>query len=428
MRFQTLSEWLDWQQQLHPKSIELGLERVGRVFDRMSLGKVADQVITIAGTNGKGSTVAYYETWLKNAGFRVGSYTSPHILHYNERIRIDTQTVTDDQLCLAFSAIDEARDQTPLTYFEFGTLAAMYLMHQQQVDIAIFEVGLGGRLDAVNIIDPDLAHITMIGLDHQDWLGDTRELIGIEKAGILRENGRAIYNDPRPVSAVIEQMNSLNTHSSILGIDYEYSLIDEHFMEWKSVELSLRLQPPLQGDHQALNISGVLAGLNSLGYLDGLNLQVIIDRFKGVSLAGRLQHAESLLPATVWLDVGHNEDAAQVISEFLKQTKRGMSEQGKVYLLLGMLADKNPRAFVRKFSSEVDEWWLMGLECERGMSAREIGNQVDGLIETGQVFENALLAMEHAMSSLNNQDILLVTGSFFSVEATLKTPYLNSVS
>ena len=428
MRFQTLSEWLDWQQQLHPKSIELGLERVGRVFDRMSLGKVADQVITIAGTNGKGSTVAYYETWLKNAGFRVGSYTSPHILHYNERIRIDTQAVTDDQLCLAFSAIDEARDKTPLTYFEFGTLAAMYLMHQQQVDIAIFEVGLGGRLDAVNIIDPDLAHITMIGLDHQDWLGDTRELIGIEKAGILRENGRAIYNDPRPVSAVIEQMNSLNTHSSILGIDYEYSLIDEHFMEWKSVELSLRLQPPLQGDHQALNISGVLAGLNSLGYLDGLNLQVIIDRFKGVSLAGRLQHAESLLPATVWLDVGHNEDAAQVISEFLKQTKRGMSEQGKVYLLLGMLADKNPRAFVRKFSSEVDEWWLMGLECERGMSAREIGNQVDGLIETGQVFENALLAMEHAMSSLNNQDILLVTGSFFSVEATLKTPYLNSVS
>lgn len=428
MRFQTLSEWLDWQQQLHPKSIELGLERVSQVFDRLSLGKVANQIITIAGTNGKGSTVAYYETWLKNTGFRVGSYTSPHILHYNERIRIDAQSVTDDKLCQAFAAIDEARDQTPLTYFEFGTLAAMYLMHQQQVDIAIFEVGLGGRLDAVNIIDADLAHITMIGLDHQDWLGDTRELIGFEKAGILRENGRAIYNDPKPVSTVIEQMRLLNVDSSILGADYEYSLIEHHLMNWRSGDLSLHLQPPLQGAHQALNISGVLAGLNALGYLDGVDAEIIIDRFKGLNCAGRLQQVESQLAATVWLDVGHNEDAAKVISDFLKQKKRNMSDQGRIYILLGMLGDKNSPAFVGKFSSEVDQWWLMGLDCERGMSASEISHQVGESIQIGQVFENAARALEHAMSSLNNQDILLVTGSFFSVEATLKTPYLNSAT
>lgn len=425
MRFQTLSEWLDWQQQLHPKDIELGLDRVKKVFERLSISPIAKQIITIAGTNGKGSTVAYYETWLKNAGLRVGSYTSPHLLNYNERIRIDTKPVSDNALMQAFSEIDRVRDQTKLTYFEFGTLAAMYLMTQQKVDVAILEVGLGGRLDAVNIVDASLAQITPIGLDHQDWLGDNRDQIGLEKAGILREQGLAVYNDPDPTTSIIQQLKNLKCNFSIYSKDYNYRWLDDQFIEWSSGDKKITLQPPLTGDHQALNISGVLEGLKLLGHLNGLSEQEVRQNFNGVKCFGRLQQIETSLPAQVWVDVGHNEDAARVISRFLQQKQNTLQQGGKVIVLMGMLTDKQPQAFVEQLESIVDEWWLLGLNCERGLSAPQLEEYVNGSIKVSRTFNHVEQSVEHAMSSLNNKDILLVTGSFYSVEAFLKTSQIN---
>ena len=196
MRFNSLDQWLEWQTVLHGKAIDLGLERVQQVAVRLGVGKIAGQVITVAGTNGKGSTVAAYENWLRQAGFSVASYTSPHLLKYNERIKYNLQPVTDTTLCAAFEAVEDARGDTSLTYFEFGTLAALYLFQQWQPDYVILEVGLGGRLDAVNIIDADLVHLTPIGIDHQAWLGEDREQIGFEKAGVLRDGISVVLNDP----------------------------------------------------------------------------------------------------------------------------------------------------------------------------------------------------------------------------------------
>ncbi|MFV2032828.1 MAG: folylpolyglutamate synthase/dihydrofolate synthase family protein, partial [Gammaproteobacteria bacterium] len=184
MRFDTLGEWLDWQLSLHDKTIELGLDRAAAVASELGIESIAGKVITVAGTNGKGSTVACYENWLHRAGFTVGSYTSPHLLHYNERIKLNTHSVSDDLICKAFEVIDTARRGVTLTYFEFGTLAALWIIDQQQPDYALLEVGLGGRLDAVNIIDADMVHLTSIGIDHQGWLGNSRDKIGYEKAGV----------------------------------------------------------------------------------------------------------------------------------------------------------------------------------------------------------------------------------------------------
>jgi dihydrofolate synthase/folylpolyglutamate synthase len=194
MRFHTLDEWLDWQIQLHSKSIDLGLERVSEVASRLQISHIAKYVITVAGTNGKGSTVACYENWLSRAGYSVASYTSPHLLRYNERIRLDLKMIADEPLCEAFEAVEQARQGTALTYFEYGTLAAFWLIQRHNPDYAILEVGLGGRLDAVNIIDADLVHLTSIGIDHQGWLGDSREKIGFEKAGVLRQGIRVVCN------------------------------------------------------------------------------------------------------------------------------------------------------------------------------------------------------------------------------------------
>ena len=186
MRFDTLEQWLEWQTVLHEKAIDLGLDRVWEVADRLGIDRIAKRVIIVAGTNGKGSSVAAYENWLHRAGFSVASYTSPHLLVYNERIRHNLKLAGDQEICAAFDAVETARVETSLTYFEFGTLAALYFMQQRQPDFAILEVGLGGRLDAVNIIDAELVHLTPIGLDHQAFLGNDRESIGFEKAGVLR--------------------------------------------------------------------------------------------------------------------------------------------------------------------------------------------------------------------------------------------------
>ena len=413
MRFQTLDAWLNWQQGLNPKAIELGLGRVGRVFERLDMGRIAQKVITVAGTNGKGSTVAYYETWLKNSGYRVASYSSPHLLKYNERIKLGLEPASDQAICQAFAAIDEARGDISLTYFEFGTLAAFYLIASYQPEVAILEVGLGGRLDAVNIIDADLAHITPIGLDHQDWLGDTVELIGREKAGILRAAGLAVCNSESPPASVLGELQRLHCHAAVLGRDYHYRRLEADRIEWSNGSIQLQLSPPLAGQHQALNVSGVLAGLWLLGLLDGRSESDIVAAFNGVACPGRLQKIETSLPMRVWLDVGHNEDAAQVLNQALADT----APRGRVVVLLGMLKDKNPAGFVERLSPLVDEWWLLGLEGERGQSGSQLAERLVGLSIATRIMESPQQALQLALSCMADQDILLVTGSFLTVGA-----------
>jgi dihydrofolate synthase/folylpolyglutamate synthase len=415
MRFKTLQGWLDWQQTLHPKNIELGLERVRQVYQRFQTGPIASRVITVAGTNGKGSTVAYYETWLKQAGYTVASYTSPHLLHYNERIKLNLETVSDETLCQAFAVVDEAREDISLTYFEFATLAALYLIGRFKPDVAILEVGLGGRLDAVNIIDADLAHLTPIGLDHQDWLGETVELIGREKAGILRPHGMAVCNCPQIPATVVEQLLSLQCDYSVYAQDYQYQRLSDDVMLWKSRQHEFNIRMPLAGEHQALNLSGVLAGLEKLGFLDGMDAAAIGSGFASVNCAGRFQKVESVSTFQLYLDVGHNEDAARVLDRAIKDLKPG----GRVIVLLGMLDDKNPLSFTAELANVVDEWWLLGLEGDRGMSASRLAQKISGLENVSRQYNSAHKAMLEAVYLLKNQDILLVTGSFRTVEAVI---------
>jgi len=415
MRFKTLESWLDWQQSLNPKSIQLGLDRVKQVYQNLKLTDLADKVITVAGTNGKGSTVAYYETWLKNSGYKVASYTSPHLINYNERIKLNLEAVSDETLCHAFSVIDEARGEVKLTYFEFGTLAALYLISQFKPDVVILEVGLGGRLDAVNIIDADLAHITPIGLDHQDWLGDTVESIAYEKAGILREGALSVCNMPVLPGALEKALDEKNCQVAIFGRDYNVKSLDDGFIEWSDAQQTLKLRPPLVGQHQALNISGVLAGLSLLGFLESRGEDEITSAFQQLSCPGRLQQIDTTIPAQLWVDVGHNEDAAAALA----QAVSGFNIRGRVIVLLGMLSDKNPAAFVAKLLPTVDEWWVLGLDCDRGLSAEQLSDQISSTVNVSQKYDSAEMFVEHAMLSLHNEDIILVCGSFMTVEATL---------
>jgi dihydrofolate synthase/folylpolyglutamate synthase len=410
VRFDRLEDWLDWQQSLNPRAIDLGLERIGRVWRALGAPRIARRVVTVAGTNGKGSTVAAYEAWLGAHGHRCGSYSSPHILRYNERIRIDAEPLPDDDLIRAFDLIDRARGEIPLTYFEFGALAALWLFAERALDFALLEVGLGGRLDAVNIIDADLAHITPIGLDHQAWLGNDRESIGREKAGILRPGQIAIYNDPEPVDSILDRAAELGCRLSLAGRDY-HNRIDDDLLDWRGRELACRLHAPLPGWHQAWNLGGVLAGLEALGLL---RQPADCRGFEGLRHPGRLQCLRQR-PHELWVDVGHNVDAARALASFL----RGRRGAGRRVLLLGMLEDKDPAAFVGALRTEIDDLWLLGLQGDRGLDAGELARRL-ALPPGTPSFERAEPALDHALSTLGNQDILLAAGSFLTVEAVMR--------
>jgi len=418
MRFDSLSQWLDWQLRLHVKAIDLGLDRVSEVAHRLHIKSIGGKVITVAGTNGKGSTVACYENWLSSAGFSVASYTSPHLLRYNERIKLDTVPVGDALLCQAFAAVDSARQDTALTYFEFGTLAAFWLMQKHQPDYAILEVGLGGRLDAVNIIDPDLVHLTSISVDHQNWLGDSREKIGFEKAGVLRSHVPVVCNDTQPPQSVLDEIERLDCPSLQYMRDFfirEAETSDEY--DWVGPDLHFSLTPPLPGKHQLQNLAGVVAGLSLLLPLNKYQPQSVAGYFAGTHLTGRFQRLQTKLAADVYIDVGHNPDAARAIAENLVSIK---NPAGRLVLLLGMLEDKQSREFVAEFERVVDSWWLLSLDCDRGLSADALEQRITSQVRVAEKFEQAETAVNTALSSLRNQDIILVTGSFATVEFFLR--------
>ena len=417
MRFDTLDQWLEWQLVLHDKAIDLGLDRVSEVGVRLGIDKIGGRVITVAGTNGKGSSVAAYETWLSRAGFSVASYTSPHLLTYNERIKRNLNPVSDAELCAAFEAVEAARETTALTYFEFGTLAALFLFQQWQTDYVILEVGLGGRLDAVNIIAADLVHLTPIGLDHQSWLGDDREQIGFEKAGVLRAGIPVVLNDVSPPQSVLAEIDRLNCKYLQLGRDYDTTQLDDNQFLWRNQDMAIKLDTVLPGTHQVQNLAGVVAGLSKLMPLTEFSPQQLRDYFHGTRLAGRLQLVASPLACQLYVDVGHNQDAARVLATSLDALK---PSRGRIVVLLGMLADKQPDLFVEGLKQVVDDWWLLTLESDRGLNARQLASRIESQVRAEYLFENVADALDHALSSLGNQDIMLVTGSFVTAELLLR--------
>ena len=417
MRFNTLDEWLEWQQSLNINAIELGLERVAEVARRLAIKDIAATVITVAGTNGKGSTVAGYETWLHNAGYSVASYTSPHLLQYNERIKLNRQLASDHDLCDAFETIDRVRGDILLTYFEFGTLAALWLIQRLHPDYAILEVGLGGRLDAVNIIDADLVHLTSIGIDHQSWLGNDRETIAFEKAGVLREGIPVICNDIDLPLSVRTEIARLNCKVQQYQHEFTMQAADQAGQYlWQSGDLSFNLKPVLPGTHQLQNLAGVVAGLHQLLDLSQYKAEEIQRQFSGISLPGRFQKLDMRIGASVYIDVGHNQDAARALAENLSSIK---NPGGRVVVLLGMLEDKDHLAFVRQLSGIVDVWLLLSLESDRGLSAANLANRVNTEIQAERMFDSTGEALNEALSSLDNQDIMLITGSFVTVEQCL---------
>jgi len=415
-RFPTLAQWLQWQETLHPRKIDPGLERTSAVAARMGVLQPAPVVITVGGTNGKGSCVAMLEGILRSAGYRVGSYTSPHLLRYNERIRIDAREIDDDGLCAAFQAVDEARGDATLSYFEFGTLAALHLFHDATLDVALLEVGMGGRLDAVNVVDPDIAMVTSIGIDHEQWLGDDRESIAREKAGIFRAGRPAIGCESSPPASLVESARELGAIWYGLGHQYHY-VAGEQSWDWSgpSGRLAGLPLPALRGAHQLANAAGVLMALALLRDRLPVSPRAIHDGLRGVALPGRCQRIPGAVEMI--LDVSHNPHGAVCLAEVL-----GLYPcAGRTHLVLGMLDDKDVGGFVRALSAVVDHWYPAGLDTPRGLSSDELLQRLRGQLAPERMHPctDVAAACRLAGARAAPGDRIVVCGSFFTVAAAM---------
>lgn len=411
-RFSSLQQWLTWQETLHPSAIDLGLERVARVADRLDCRTPAPVVIGVAGTNGKGSCVAMLEAILLRAGYRVGAYTSPHLYCYNERIRLDGKPVADQTLCDLFARVDAARAGDTLTYFEFGTLAALDLMSRQGLDVALLEVGLGGRLDAVNIVDADVALITSIGIDHTDWLGPDRADIAREKAGIMRSGRPAVCGDSDPPASLAAEADRIGAALIQFNRDFTFSQTG-HQWNWQGRRHELRdlPLPVLPGSHQLTNAASVLCVLEALEPRLRVTREAIEAGLRRVHLPGRVQHIGG--PVEQVLDVSHNAQAAQALANVLNKAPAA----GHRYLVLGMMRDKDVRSFVQPLRPCVDTWYATGLQVARASPvetlAAGIRDQVDGQpVVTCANMQETLAALTAVVEP---GDRIVVCGSFYTV-------------
>ncbi|MBL1141320.1 MAG: bifunctional tetrahydrofolate synthase/dihydrofolate synthase [Proteobacteria bacterium] len=417
LRFNRLEKWLEWQESLHFTAIELGLERCRRVADNMGLLKPSYNVISVAGTNGKGSSITLLDKILRNANYKVGRYISPHLLKYNERICINGKEVSDTELCESFDRIDRARGDISLTYFEFGTLAALDLFRQHNVELAILEVGLGGRLDAVNVLDADVALVTSIDIDHQQWLGDNRESIAREKAGIFRNKALAVCSDPEPPQSLLDCANALGTPLCVAGRDYNYTT-DKDKWSWKSEDLSLEELPrPMQYcDFQLQNAAGVLKVLEKIHHDYPVSEDNIKQGLTSFRLNGRMQ----IIPGKVAkiLDVAHNSQSVKVLVKNLKE----IPCVGKTHLLVGMLKDKDHREVLKVLSEAADSWSIVTLSDDRGSDAKTLLSDLDelGIKENVSEFKDVEEALECLNKSSRSGDRVVVTGSFLTVGAALR--------
>ncbi|PXX50554.1 bifunctional tetrahydrofolate synthase/dihydrofolate synthase [Aquitalea magnusonii] len=411
----TLNEWLGWLEGLHASAIDMGLDRVRQVWDAMRL-KPAFPVIMVAGTNGKGSVCAMLSTMYQRAGFKVGCYTSPHILRYNERVAINLQPVSDARIMQSFAAIDAARGDTSLTYFEFGTLGAMHSFVEEQVDVAIMEVGLGGRLDAVNIFEPDVSVVVSVDIDHAAILGDNREDIGFEKAGIYRPGKPAICADPQPPQRLLDHAAAIGAELKLVGRDYSYQRMENQwsFQMGTSRRHALPM-PALRGGYQLGNAAAALAVLDCLHERLPVGIGALKQGLVEVDWPGRFQ----VLPGRplVVLDVGHNPHAVKAMVASLRQLPFAENR----YAVFSMLADKDLPAVAELARGEFDGWFVAGLDMPRGQSGADIAARLQALgIGKVQAFVDVASAWQAALSAAGENDRITVFGSFHTVAEVME--------
>ena len=412
----TLAEWLAYLETLHPKTIALGLDRVESVASRLNVKPVCP-VITVAGTNGKGSTCALLEQMLLADGYRVAMYTSPHLLRYNERVRIDGVEASDAALRDAFAAVEAVRAGTPLTYFEFGTLGALWLFARQRLDALILEVGLGGRLDAVNVVDPDVAVVTTVAIDHVDYLGATREDIGHEKAGIFRPAKPAICADPNPPSSLIAHAAAIGATLVRIGRDYGYTAQSAQWDYWGPGGARHGLPyPALRGNYQLANASTALCAADALRDRIPLSMGAVRAALVGIEWPGRFQVLPGR-PVTV-LDVAHNPQAAHAFADNLG----GMGFHPRTIAVFGIMSDKDIDAVIAPLIPRVDRWEVATLPPPRGSSAEALRQRLqDAGVAPGAVREHVdpAAAYRAAREEAAEADRIIVFGSFLTVAAVL---------
>ncbi|WP_414830958.1 bifunctional tetrahydrofolate synthase/dihydrofolate synthase [Alteromonas sp. H39] len=404
----SLAQWLDYLESIHPTAIDMGLERVESVAAALQLAFASSTVITVAGTNGKGTTCKFLEQAAILQGKTVAVYSSPHLLTYRERVRYNGELPSEAAFCEAFSCVEEARGGTTLTYFEFGTLAAMKMMMDWQVDVVILEVGLGGRLDATNIINPDIAVITTIDLDHQDWLGDTREKIAVEKAGILRPGIKAVIGERQPPSTLQEEV--VRFQANAMWAERDFIVTEYHdAWDWQCEEVSLNALPkpaiPLQ------NAATALAVLHQLGWLpDAEDVARII---ANTVMDGRRQQLNNA-PRVV-VDVGHNPQATRQMMTWLSEY-----QYDNLYIVAGMLKDKSIVETLAPFESLDATWLLAATSGPRGLSAEALQSGLPvRQRKHSQTFASVKEAYEFARSNCAQSDMIFVFGSFLTVADVL---------
>ena len=412
MAYQSLDQWLHRLESLHPKSIDLGLARVRKVFDTINPSCLKPFTITVAGTNGKGSCIALLEAILRAEGYRVGAYTSPHLLRYNERIRVDGTPLSDALICQSFERIDRARANTSLSYFEFGTLAALDIFSQADLDVQLLEVGLGGRLDAVNILDPDVALITTIAIDHSDWLGESREAIGLEKAGIFRENLRAAVGDPSPPQSMLQRAQAQKVRLSRTAVDFGFERMDNNW-HWYGAGSTIRALPfpTLSGEHQLQNAAAVLQTLALVADERPVSEAAIRQGLTSARLPGRFQIMPGEVP--VLLDVAHNPQAAEALAQHLRTQFPGR----RIVAVFSIMRDKDIRGVITQMKSLVDHWYVAPLPIARCAGDAQIARAfsdctIDAVSHGFDHFPSAFSAATHEVSE---EDLIVIFGSFFLV-------------
>ncbi len=416
--FKSLDDWLPWLETLSPREIVLGLDRVVAVLDELELPRAA-RVINIAGTNGKGSSVAMLEALFATAGYKTGCYTSPHVVRYNERIRIDGLDASDADIIAAFERVQAARRDVPLTYFEFGTLAALVAFAEAGADTLVLEVGMGGRLDAVNAVEPDACLITNISLDHTAWLGSDPESIAAEKAGIMRAATPAVFGSAEHSDLIKQHADSIGADLRVAGEDFRFetSEIPAGAWSWRGREYELAglRRPALAGDIQIENAAAVLAVIEAMGLGQILSTEQVNDAFGRLRLQGRFQVIKG---RRNWvLDVAHNPASAAVLARSLQK----MSHKGPVTAVVGMLADKDVLGIIEPLSGMVDSWVAVPLAGSRAEPAtalaQKIANATNKPCRIADSIPGALAAEDRRADP---HALMLVTGSFYTVGPALE--------
>lgn len=382
------------------------------VLDALGLRTPPYAILTIGGTNGKGSTVAMCEAMLRAGGYRVGSYMSPHLVRYNERVRIDGRAATDEALCAAFERVEACRGNVPLTYFEYGTIAAFDILRNAQIDIAVLEVGMGGRLDAVNAVDPDAAIVTSIGLDHTEWLGPDRDSIAREKAGIFRAARPAICGDLDPPPSLMDAASRVGASLYLYGRDFSTNVVEGGWTyECRGRRRSGLPLPLLRGDYQLRNAACALTALDAVADRFPLSQAQIREGLLAAFVAGRFQSLPGL-PSTI-LDVAHNADAARALAANLRVYR----VVGRTHAVFGMLADKDVAAVAQAVADQVDSWYVASLAGPRGRSAEDLRATLTaaGIRAPIECFARVVDAYEAARARAKPVDRVLVFGSFYTV-------------